>query len=135
MKPVSLLIIFMISIGSSCISTQNKAIEKVVYSASTRGSSIQVVIIPNQLTVNEKVVEISAKNWKSLTRIIKTVDLENLSILEAPSQNRFRDAALAAELKIVTAEESFTSSQFDHGNPPEELKAIIAKILDLAGIK
>jgi len=96
--------------------------------ASTRGSSLKIIANPNQIVYNDTVLKITSDKWNVLTTLIQEINLGNLNNLKAPSEDRYRDMALAAELKITTSENNFTSSQFDHGNPPKELKPLLDKL-------
>jgi len=127
------LLLFII-ICFSCNSQESTTIKQIDYSASTRGSSIKIIAYPNQIVYNNEILEITPKKWTSLTSLIQEINLDNLKNLKAPSEDRFRDAALAAEIKIITSENIFTSPQFDHGNPPKELKPLLDKLNALLAI-
>jgi len=119
----------------SCNSQESTTIKQIDYSASTRGSSIKIIASPHQIVYNNEILEITSEKWNSLTSLIKEINLNNLKNLKAPSEDRFRDAALAADLKITTSENLFTSSQFDHGNPPKELKPLLNMLNELVAIE
>ena len=112
---------------------QNKsALDHLEYSASSRGSSIFIRIDANEIKLNNTSRKIQQKSWNQLESLIAKIDLENLSLLNAPTNERFRDAAATAYLKIHTKKTSYQSSEFDHGNPPEEIAELVEKILALA---
>jgi hypothetical protein len=112
----------------------NQEIEQVEYSASSRGSILDVVISKNYIKCNEDRTEITTAQWKALTILVQEINLKSINSLEAPTNDRFRDAAMAAELKIVYDTNIYVSSQFDHGNPPKELSNLVKEILSLAKI-
>jgi len=128
------IILSLIFSNKDCSNNPQELINAIEYSASTRGSSVQIVTTPDQLKYNDDIIELNCKQWSLLIKLVENIELKNINLLETPSQDRFRDAAMTAELKIKTSENTFTSSQFDHGNPPEELKTLITQIFDLAGI-
>lgn len=126
-----LCVLFLIQCSSS---QEENPLKSIYYSARTRGSSIAIKIESTQLTYNDTIIGISEIEWKRLTELISQIDLKNISELEAPSNDRFRDAALAASIKLNFRDMKYESAQFDHGNPPKELSDLINEILKLAGI-
>ena len=135
MKAIQLLTIILVSINCSiCFSQNNESLKEIEYYASTRGSSISITINQNKAIFNTKTYKVNSKKWNSIVSLISKINLKNLQNLQAPSEKRHIDAALAAEIKITTSENIFTSSQFDHGNPPEEIAKLIDKILKLVSL-
>jgi len=134
MKRIQLqLLIFISILCSSCYSQKsNNSIKQVEYFASTRGSSIQIIIRQNEVICNDISNKISNKEWSSIVALVSASNLDNIENLQAPSDKRYRDAALAAEIKITTSEKIYTSSQFDHGNPPKEISKLVSKIQKLS---
>jgi len=118
-------------ICSSCISQEHNLIKKIEYFASTRESSIHVIVFPDHLIYNDSISKITSKKWDAIYLLIDEINLTEISKLQAPSEDRFRDAALAAEIKITTSETTYTSSQFDHGKPPKEIKKLVQQMLSL----
>ena len=118
-----------------CGSQENITIKQIEYLATTRGSSVQIIAHPDRIIYNDTIFEITPEKWNSLTSLIQEINLDNLKNSQAPSEDRYRDAALAAELKITTLEATYTSSQFDHGNPPIEIATLVEKINELVGLK
>ncbi|MBL4569197.1 MAG: hypothetical protein JKY69_06005, partial [Flavobacteriaceae bacterium] len=49
----------------------------------------------------------------------------------APTDDRIRDAVLHATLKITIGDKTYSSQTFDHGNPPKELKPLIAELFNI----
>ena len=133
MKVYLILISILVTSGSCNITPQNET-KLITYEASTRGSSILISITPERLIHNDETSTITAKDWNSIINLLSKINLEAIHTLEAPSQNRFRDAAMAAQIKITTSQQTYISSQFDHGNPPNELSLIVKEILSLANI-
>jgi len=118
-------------ISSSCNSQENKSIIEIEYFASTRGNSIRIIVSPDHLIYNDTSSKITPKKWDAITLLIDEIDLTQISKLQAPSEERFRDASLVAEIKITTSDTIYISSQFDHGNPPKEIKKLVQQIINL----
>lgn len=133
MKVFIILLSILVTSESCNVNAQNET-TLISYEASTRGSSIKISITPERLIYNDEVSTIKTENWNSIINLLADINLDTIHTLEAPSQNRFRDAAMAAQIKITTSEQTFISSQFDHGNPPEDLSLIVKEILSLANI-
>jgi hypothetical protein len=71
--------------------------------------------------------------WREILINIESIDLESLQKLEAPTGKRLFDGAAHATLKITIDGKTYSTSSFDHGFPPEELKTlcdIIVKFLE-----
>lgn len=63
--------------------------------------------------------------WESLKQQTIQLDLGELESFKTPTEDRFIDKALSAQLKVISKNHTYYSSEFDHGNPPEELKSIV----------
>ena len=70
--------------------------------------------------------------WGEIIAKLEGMDVENLSKLEAPTQKRFVDGAAIAKIKIIYKGSTYQSSEFDHGFPPEEIKFLCDKILEIS---
>ncbi len=109
------------------------------YTASTRGFFKEVKIDTSGIyTYNMRGSEeadikpISPVNWNLLLDLLNNINLEDLPKLEAPSTQRYSDGAAIASLKIIYPSSTYSSSQFDHGNPPKEIKQLCDAILKLS---
>ena len=107
----------------------------VTLSAQTRGAS-KIIIITNieggyKTLHQEKLFSLSDKEKQQLNSFVSNVNLSEISQLIAPSQKRFSDGALAADLEIQIGEKIYNSSQFDYDNPPKELKNLIGFLKSL----
>jgi septum formation inhibitor MinC len=130
-----LIIIFSIlAINKNCETNSQNDIDSISYEAHTRGRSVTIFVSDNQLIYNNQNITITINNWGTLLSLIEDIRLEDISLLEAPSEERFRDATMSAELKIITSKKTYTSTQFDHGNPPKEIAKLVKEILSLASI-
>lgn len=120
---------------NSCMAQSKHIVDQIEYTASSRGSTIHITITPEKIHYKNNSVAIKSEDWETLIKSTIDFGLKNLDNYNAPSQDRFRDAALSTEIKIITKKNVFISNQFDHGNPPKELTELVKKILELAEIK
>ena len=141
MKILSLLFLT-IFLGNGCDSAKAQDIETAVieYTANTRGF-YQKIIVKNQMVTvskdrdgNDKLVpkKISDAKWKDLLDCFKTMELDSLPKLKAPSEKRFYDGAAIANLKITFKDKAYETDSFDHGFPPKEIKKFVNTITSLA---
>ncbi|TXD83733.1 hypothetical protein ESY86_08315 [Subsaximicrobium wynnwilliamsii] len=80
------------------------------------------VVVSNILPKNEKT---------TLVNLLNAVDLKTMPQLEAPSKAHQYDGAAMATLNITSEKSSYETKTFDHGNPPEAIKALVEKLLAL----
>ena len=141
MKILSLLFLT-IFLGNGCDSAKAQDIETAVieYTANTRGF-YQKIIVKNQMVTvskdrdgNDKLVpkKISDAKWKDLLDCFKTMELDSLPQLKAPTEKRFYDGAAIANLKITFKDKAYETDSFDHGFPPKEIKKFVNTITSLA---
>lgn len=108
------------------------------YSTISRGVYKLISINKKQVSVVNKrdvlpIIKTSnPKEWGKLLEAIKTVDVENISNLKAPSDRRLFDGALIAKLIIYYDDEKYESASFDHGNPPKEIETLVKEILSIS---
>jgi hypothetical protein len=82
--------------------------------------------------VSEKSTE--KKDWEYCLKLLNNIDLKAFLDLEAPSNLRQTDRVLHGTLSIEIFEKDFTAScHFDHGNPPERIKALVEHLLHISG--
>ena len=107
------------------------------YSASTRGYFLSIAVNEELISIqNERDGKIVTKPcseeiWSNLTTVLSAIDLTTISDLKAPTDARQYDGAPFGLLKIKQADNTYQSSNFDHGFPPEEIKALVELILSL----
>ncbi|MFV8341483.1 hypothetical protein [Flavobacterium sp. XS2P39] len=141
MKILSLLFLT-IFLGKSCDSAKAQEIETAIieYEANTRGF-YQKIIVKNQMVTiskdrdgHDKPVpkKISDADWKELVECFKTVELDSLAKLKAPTEKRFYDGAAIANLKITYKDKAYETTSFDHGFPPKQIKKFVNKITSFA---
>ena len=141
MKILSLLFLT-IFLGKGCEAQNKQDIETAVieYVANTRGSYQKITVKNQMVTVskdrsgNDKSVptKISDADWKELVEYFKTVKLDSLAKLKAPTEKRFYDGAAIANLKITYKDKDYETTGFDHGFPPKEIKKFVNKITSFA---
>ena len=141
MKILSLLFLT-IFLGNGCDSAKAQDIQTAVieYTANTRGF-YQKITVKNQLVTVSKdrngtdkpiAVKIADADWKELVECFKTIELDSLAKLKAPTEKRFYDGAAIANVKISYKDKTYESASFDHGFPPKEIKKFVTKITALA---
>lgn len=112
---------------------------KIEYEANTRGFYQKVIIQNQTISVSkdrdgaDKPVakKISDADWKELTAFFNEVNLAELPNLKAPTEKRFYDGAPIGGLKITYKDKDYTSSSFDHGFPPAQIKKLVDKLMSL----
>lgn len=138
MKIITLLF-FTIFLGRNCENHTTQQIELgiIEYHASTRGFDEKIIIQEKQIkvTTTKRGVEsfkkntINDKDWQKLISILKSIDIDAIPKFKDPTQKRFYDGAAIANLKITLKEKTYESCNFDHGNPPQELKELVEQII------
>ena len=137
MKFLSFLVILLTI--NSCSSQIDETISEINYQASTRGNSIQIKITKENVYIKnnhgEKTFVLKEDNWRHINKLISYFKISEIQNLNPPSNLRISDKALHASLEIKTDKKEYRSQDFDHGNPPKEIKKLVEKLLDLAEIK
>ena len=67
--------------------------------------------------------------WNSMLKSLETVNLDGLSEIKPPSVMHQVDGATIANLKVIRGNKTYQSSSFDHGNPPQEIKDVVEKMI------
>ena len=93
-----------------------------------------MVTVSKDRDENDKSVltKISNADWKELVESFKTIELDSLSKLKAPTEKRFYDGAAIANLKITYKDKTYETTSFDHGFPPKEINKFVNKINSFA---
>jgi hypothetical protein len=141
MKILSILFL-VIFMGNGCNSAKAQNMETAVieYTANTRGF-YQKITVKNQMLMvskdrdgKDKPVpkKLSDADWKEIVDCFRTIELDSMSKLKAPTEKRFYDGAAIAILKITLKEKEYETSSFDHGFPPKEIKKFVNTITSLA---
>ncbi|ARV15720.1 hypothetical protein [Polaribacter sp. SA4-12] len=126
MKLLKKITLLLLIVFSSCIAQEdsNKIIE-VQYVAHTRGTSLSITYkndsVKYKTNSKDKTLVLSKHLQQKIQEEANKLNLKEISSLKAPSNRRFTDGALSANFTIKTNTNVFTSSDFDHENPPKEL--------------
>lgn len=111
---------------------------KIQYTAFSRGFYKQISMDKKTMTSSQKRGEkpsskpCEEKHWNTITKLLKPLDVENISTLKAPSKKFQFDGAAIAHLKIIKGDKTYESAAFDHGNPPKEIENLVKEILSIS---
>ena len=120
-------------------STSSKLLQEQVtaiqYQATSRG--LYKMVEANKNTINyqnsrtEKATSkpCSEADWSNVLQKLNTVDVSKLDQIEAPTKAHQYDGAALATLTIIKDNKTYTSTTFDHGNPPKQLEGIVNQLL------
>lgn len=123
--------LFLILVGILIINEglQYNDIKSFEYIAASRGVMYQVIISKDTTIVKtldfEKKQSTRKDEWGKLFNEASHIDLKDLDNLKTYSENRYTDKALSARLIVRTKDSTYSSIEFDHGNPPKEIKKIV----------
>tara|TARA_B110000208_G_scaffold132430_1_gene160404 strand:+ start:46 stop:495 length:450 start_codon:yes stop_codon:yes gene_type:complete len=109
-----------------------------IYKAHTRGffeevsiSESSVVLFKDYEKLKPITGTISEKEWKTCIDLVSSMELKSIGQLTAPSSLRQTDRAAYANLIVIKKGDTIKSSDFDHKNPPFELKQLVEHILSI----
>lgn len=113
--------------------------EVINYKAQTRGSMITINVEDARVNYktynNEEAYVLSQDKLDELNTLVSKLNLNEIKDLKAPSKNSATDRALTAKIVFKVKDIEYTSSNFDAGNPPKELKKIEDLLYSLAKLK
>jgi hypothetical protein len=145
MKKTLPLVAVLVLVLVSC-AAKHKADDKikpvsVAYKAMTRGSQKDVLITDKNYTDTtvRRGEEVKGKGnvtpdqWNAIVAEASKLDYGRLNSINAPSVKHQFDGALAANVIITTADSTYQSVTFDHGNPPAELKPLLKAMAAVSG--
>lgn len=121
----------------SCTSQENKSTSEmtITYKAQTRGAIYTIKVEGEDLKFKnqneEKTLSLSKKQLSKFQKEVSAIELNDIENLQAPSEKRYTDGAMFASFTIKLDDDTFVSSEFDHGNPPKELSNLYAYLLSL----
>ena len=105
------------------------------YTVQSRGIYSQIKIDKNNIYTLQKrddkpiIKNCGKKYWNNIMKYIQLIDVQNISTLKAPSKKFQFDGSAIAYLKITHSDKTYKTSDFDHGNPPEEIALLVKVIL------
>lgn len=73
--------------------------------------------------------EVVPIDWAKALDLLNRIDFKEFENLEAPSNDRHTDQVQHGELTIKINTSTFRSRSFDHGNPPDQIKALVTHLL------
>lgn len=126
---------FLLSCASK--STQNRQESIISYEATARGFYMKIEILGSIMKLNRDrnreavVMVLNDVDVKSLDELFQKINLKELKSYKAPTEKRFYDGAAIANFNVTYQGQFFKTKDFDHGNPPLELKELINKIVSL----
>ncbi|WP_062054169.1 hypothetical protein [Aquimarina longa] len=137
-----LITILIITLGQSVFSQErinDLSIESIEYEANSRGFYQKMKVSKKTFVYSEdrarkksKTVKISNKQWREIVNLADKIKFKELSSFKAPSEKRKSDGAAHAQLKVFYKNDINESSNFDHGNPPVEIKDLVEYIINLS---
>lgn len=132
------MIFLTVLIGKGCDASQEQDLANAVleYTSNTRGFYYKITIRDKQvqITQDRRGQNIPAKKtltetqWNDLVAEFKTINLEELPELKAPTEKRFYDGASIATLKVTYKDKEYQTSEFDDGFPPAQIEKLVHKI-------
>lgn len=111
------------------------------YSAMSRGFFKELkldgktISIKNDRNSQPVIKECNEELWNSIMQKMDSINLKGLSNLVAPTQKRLYDGAAHANIRITVDGKTYETQGFDHGFPPEEVKFICDKLLEMSDDK
>lgn len=138
MKKV-LMMFVALTIGLSVFSQEKINDLSIEYEAISRGFYQKMKVSKKTFVYSEDIagkksntVKISNKQWREIVNLADKIKLKELSSLKAPSEKRKFDGAAHAQLKVFYKNDINESSNFDHGNPPVDIKDLVEYIINLS---
>ncbi|MBA6157078.1 hypothetical protein H3Z83_11190 [Tenacibaculum sp. S7007] len=140
MKYLKIIAPVLILLITSC-SAQNKSnnFDAINYEAQTRGSMVKINVEDGKVHYktydSEETYELSQDQLGKLNDLVSEINLNEIKDLKTPSKNSATDRALIAKVSFKVKDKEYTSSTFDAGNPPKELKKLENLLFLLAKLK
>ena len=141
-------VLFTIMAAVSCSSTKNAPLAKNAdlvsfeYEAITRGAYKKVTVDQDSIiTIKDRDMkevfkrELSKADWDVLVAALDKVNLDTIETLEPPSTRSHVDAAMAATLRVIKKDKTYSSNSFDHGNPPAAIKELVTAIIRMSDLR
>ncbi|MGC1204377.1 MAG: META domain-containing protein [Flavobacteriaceae bacterium] len=113
---------------------------KIEYSTTSMNAYRQIILSKETVSKLQKrgskpTTKVCQKeDWDKITKAIKPIDMNTISLLEAPSKAFLFDGAAMAHLKISYKDSIYESPPFDHGNPPKDIEKLVKEILSISEI-
>ena len=118
--------------------TKKQQNSTLTYEANTRGFYEKIWVEGDQLHfTNDRYAKavvtntLSKEDKEALDLLMQNINVKALADLEAPSKAFQYDGAAIASLQIETNGETYKTTSFDHGNPPQTIKDLVNKLLSI----
>jgi len=119
------------------IETGKLSVQRISLSERTRGTDRIFTITSDKVETNMngniKEKSLSADTWKMISNKIEEIDLNEIESYISPTTKRYSDAALSSVITVEKDGKMYTSSDFDSGNPPQQLKDLYQTIQNAVG--
>ena len=113
-------------------------ITNISYEALSRGFYEKIWVENDSITVtsnrDHKIVRrysTPEKDWNELMDLLKDLNIDGMTDLEAPTSKRLYDGAAIATLAVLKGKQETKSNSFDHGHPPQAIEAIVNKVISM----
>jgi hypothetical protein len=141
MKLIPLLLLSLF-LNRGCSDSEQMKETILEYSANSRGFFQRITVQDQHVMVSRdrngldkpQKQKISDADWKKLVTAFQKVKLERLSELPSPTERRFYDGAAIAKLKVVHEKMAYETTDFDHGEPPAEIKELVNRMIALVKV-
>ena len=138
MKILAIIILAIFSQGG-CEDSADMKDTVIEYSANSRGFYQKITVQDRQFTVSRdrngmdkpQKQAISDADWKALVDAFSKIKPERLPELVPPTEKRFYDGAAIAKLKFTHNKMAYETTDFDHGEPPAEIRELVNRVLAL----
>lgn len=114
-------------------------VQRISLSERTRGTNRSFTISPAKVETNMNGTltskSLPADSWKMISDKIEQINLDEIKSYNSPTTKRYSDAALASVITIEKDGKTYSSSEFDSGNPPQQLRDLYMSIQNAAGTK
>ena len=133
LKRITLLVLITFSNCTAQVETNSNL--EIIYTAQTRGSSYVIkydgLNIECKSNTEHKKIVLSKQQQEVVEYEVSKIKLTEIKDLVAPTSKRYSDGALSGKFVITKDEKKFTSSGFDHKNPPDDLKKLYLILEDI----
>lgn len=136
---IIMLLISLTFLDKGCVGNQaDQDTISIEYTAHSRGMYNHIVINNKTISVVDKrdtkptIKPCNQADWQNIIDLLKTIDIENIPNLKAPTEARFYDGAAMASLKINYNGKTYETTSFDHGHPPKNIEILVKEILSIA---
>lgn len=107
---------------------QKQKIEKIELKEQTRGTNRLITFTPNSkiTSLNGDITtsSLSTDEWRKITEQVSLIELSKVDTFSSSTTDRYSDKALASTITFFVDGKEYTSSTFDAGAPPKELKSL-----------